>query len=367
MRKSARSFTLLSVAALVAAGLTSAGGSAVASTARAAEPEVLAKHLMGPLSAAVAKDGSVYVSQNFGGSLVHVVPGKKPAVVYQSKEKNAEVGGASVHKKTVTFTLTGKNQMVKQMKNGGKATNLADVGAWEAKKNPDKGTTYGLQGATPECEAQWPVKEAGPPSYDGIVESHPYSTFTTGEGVYLGDAAGNDILWIGNDGKIETVAVLPPTPVTISAEAAAALHLPDCVVGLDYWFEPVPTDVELGPDGWLYVSSLPGGPEDGSLGAQGRVYKVNPKSGKVKMVADGFVSTVDVAVANNGDVYVAELFTGAVKLIKAGKDKAKPFMQFAMPGAVEWTKEALYVIDNALPQGSEKDPKFRGKLLRIEW
>ena len=134
-----------------------------------------------------------------------------------------------------------------------------------------------------------------------------------------------------------------------------------------YWFEPVPTDVELGPDGWLYVSSLPGGPEDGSLGAQGRVYKVNPKSGKVKMVADGFVSTVDVAVANNGDVYVAELFTGMVKLIKAGKDKAKPFMQFAMPGAVEWTKEALYVIDNALPQGSEKDPKFRGKLLRIEW
>jgi hypothetical protein len=367
MRKSVRSFTLLSVAALVAAGLTSAGGSAVASTARAAEPEVLAKHLMGPLSAGVAKDGSVYVSQNFGGSLVHVIPGEEPAVVYQSKEKNAEVGGASVYKKTVTFTITGKNKMVKQIHNGGKATNLADVGKWEATKNPDKGVTYGLQGATPECEAQWPVKEAGPPSYDGIVDSHPYSTYTTAEGVYVGDAAGNDILWIGNNGKIKTVALLPPTPVTITAEAATALKLPDCVVGLDYWFEPVPTDVELGPDGWLYVSSLPGGPEDGSLGAQGRVYKVNPKSGKVKMVADGFVSTVDLAVANNGDVYVAELFTGRVLLIKAGKDKAKPFMQFAMPGAVEWTKEALYVIDNALPQGSEKDPKFRGKLLRIEW
>ena len=96
-------------------------------------------------------------------------------------------------------------------------------------------------------------------------------------------------------------------------------------MGLDYWFEPVPTDVELGPDGWLYVSSLPGGPEDGSLGAQGRVYKVNPKTGKVKIVADGFISTVDVAVASNGDVYVAELFTGRIKQIKAGSSKAKPF------------------------------------------
>jgi hypothetical protein len=366
MKKPVRSLALLSIAALAATGLASMGGSAVASTAPA-EPEVLAKHLIGPLSAAVAKDGSVYVSQNFAGNLVHVVPGEKPDVVYQSKEKNAEVGGASVFKKTVTFTITGKNQMVKQIENGGKPTNLADVGAWEAKKNPDKVTTYGAQGITDECAAQWPVKEAGPALYSGIVESHPYSTDTTDEGVYLGDAAGNDILWIGNDGKIKTVAVLPPTPATITAEAAAAIGIPDCAVGLEYWFEPVPTDVELGPDGWLYVSSLPGGPEDGSLGALGRVYKVNPKSGKVKMVADGFVSTVDVAVANNGDVYVAELFTGMVKLIKAGKDKAKPFMQFAMPGAVEWTKEALYVIDNALPQGSEKDPKFRGKLLRIEW
>ena len=171
-------------------------------------------------------------------------------------------------------------------------------------------TTYGAQGITDDCAAQWPVKQIGPPVYSGIVESHPYATYTTGEGAYLADAAGNDILWIRNDGKIKTVAVLPPTPAIITAEAADASGIPECAVGLEYWFEPVPTDVELGPDGWLYVSSLPGGPEDGSLGALGRVYKVNPKSGKVKMVADGFVSTVDVAVANNGDIYVAELFTG---------------------------------------------------------
>ena len=185
------------------------------------------------------------------------------------------------------------------------------MGKYETTKNPDEGQTYGLQGATPECVAT--VAGEGrsdrrrtPASWN----SHPYSTYTTDKGVYVGDAAGNDILWVGNDGKIKTVAVLPPTPVTITAEAAEANKIPACAVGLEYWFEPVPTDVELGPDGWLYVSSLPGGPEDGSTGAQGRVYKVNPKSGKVKLVADGFVSTVDVAVAGNGDVFVAELFTG---------------------------------------------------------
>ena len=245
---------------------------------------------------------------------------------------------------------------------GGKPTTLADLGKYEATKNPDKAVTYGLQGATPECAAQWPVEEAGPPTYTGIVDSHPYATYTTDKGVYVAEAAGNGILWVGNDGKIKTVALLPPTPVTITAEAAEAIGIPACAVGLEYWFEPVPTDVELGPDGWLYVCSLPGGPEDGSLGAQGRVYKVNPKSGKVKLVADGFISTVDVAVASNGDIYVAELFTGAIKRIKAGSTKAKPFAQLTMVGAIELGKGYLYATDKALI--GEENPK--GMVVRIK-
>jgi hypothetical protein len=284
--------------------------------------------------------------------------------VYQSTEKNAEVGGVSRYQNTITFTITGKNQMIKQIKKGGKPTNLADVGKYEVSKNPDKVTTYGLQGATQECIDQWPTGPEAPPAvYNGIVESHPYSTYTSDKGVYVGDAAGNDILWVGNDGKIKTVAVLPATTATITAEAAEAAGIPACAVGLEYGLEPVPTDVELGPDGWLYVSSLPGGPEDGSLGALGRVYKINPKTGKVKVLADGFISTVDVAVANNGDVYVAELFTGAIKLIKAGKTKAKPFLQLSMPAAIEWTKDYLYATVDALK--GQQVPK--GKVIRIAW
>lgn len=358
MTRTSRSLALFSAAAM-------AGGLALAAPAQAAPAgETIADHLVSPLSLAVAKSGTTYVTDNFTGGLWSIPQGGKPTPVYQSKEKNAEVGGASTYGKWVTFTVTGEKKIVYRWKEGmAKPMKLANVGAYEAKKNPDEGQTYGLQGATADCAAKWPVKQAGPATYTGIVDSHPYSTYTTKKGVYVGEAAGNDILWIDNNGKVKTVAVLPPTEVTITQAAADELHLDACFVGLKYWLEPVPTDVELGPDGWLYVSSLPGGPESAALGANGRVYKVNPKSGKVKLVAGGFIGTVDLAVANNGDVYVAELFAGQISKIKAGKNKAKPFLQVNMPGAVEWTKSALYYTENAVPAG--KNPK--GKVIRLPW
>ena len=52
----------------------------------------------------------------------------------------------------------------------------------------------------------------------------------------------------------------------------------------------MPTDIEVGPDGKLYVTSLPGGPEDGTLGANGRVLQVKPASGKVKTLVGGLIS-----------------------------------------------------------------------------
>ena len=243
---------------------------------------------------------------------------------------------------------------------GGQARTLANVGAYERNKNPDKKTTYGFMGISKTCATKVP-KDIGPAQYTGIVESHPYATEIVGDTVYLGDAAGNDILSIAADGTIKTVAVLPGTKVKVTKAAAAGLGLPSCVVGLKYKFESVPTDVEMGPDGWLYVSSLPGGPEDGSLGAQGRVYKVNPDNGKVVEVARGFISTVNVAVADNGDVYVSQLFAGSIVRIPAGTSKVKPFAEVNMPAGLEWTDDGLYATIDALK--GNKNPK--GKLAFI--
>src|SRR4029450_3789544 len=87
---------------------------------------------------------------------------------------------------------------------------------------------------------------------------------------------------------IRTLAVLPSQPLKITEDIAHAQGLPDCVIGVTYRFEAVPTDVEVGRDGYLYVTTLPGGPEDPSLGARGKVYRVNPRNGHIKLVATGF-------------------------------------------------------------------------------
>jgi hypothetical protein len=356
MKRTSRSLALLSVATL-------AGSLALAAPAQAAPSratgETLASHLVGPLSLAVAKSGTVYVTDNFTGTLWGIPKGGKPATVYQATEKRAEVGAVSTYAKKVTFAVNGEKKWLMSWKVGAaKPTKWANLGAYETKKNPDADQEYGFVAPTAECAAQWPVKQAGPPTYTGIVDSHPYSSYTTADGAYVGEAGGNSILWVGNDGKIKTVGVLPSTEVTVTQAAADELHAPACV-GLQYRLEPVPTDVELGPDGWLYISSLPGGPEDDSLGMNGRVYKMNPRTGVVKLVATGFLGTVDLAVANNGDIYVAQLFAGQISRIKAGSAKAKPFIEVALPGAVEWKKDALYATVNAL---SGKTPK--GKVVR---
>jgi hypothetical protein len=138
--------------------------------------------------------------------------------------------------------------------------------------------------------------------------------------------------------------------VTVTAEAAAANKLPACTIGHDYHFEPVPTDVEVGKGGWLYVSLLPGGPEDGSAGANGAVVKVKARTGKVRKVASGFAGATGVAVAGNGDVYVTQLFGGQVSRIKAGTHTAKTYAEVMMPAAVEWAKGDLFVSANVLSE-----------------
>ncbi len=152
-----------------------------------------------------------------------------------------------------------------------------------------------------------------PETYTGEIDSHPYGIALTDETIYVADAGANSVVSVdAGSGKTETVAVLPPRPYKITAEAAASNGLPDCVVGTTYDFESVPTDVAVGADGWLYVTSLPGGPEDPALGARGAIFKVSPDGDEVKLVAEDIMSPTGLALADNGDMYVASLFGDGV-------------------------------------------------------
>lgn len=199
----------------------------------------------------------------------------------------------------------------------GKRT-YVDTLALEAADNPDGALQYGVENPS-QCVSEALAAADIPVSYTGGIDSHAYSV-TAYRGGWLVADAGANVLWrVDRRGHLSTAAVLPAQATTITAEMAAALGLPDCVIGVTYKFESVPTDVEVGRRGEVYVSTLPGGPESPALGARGSVYTVNVRNGHAKLVATGFLGATNLASAHNGDIYVAELFGGKISLIHRGK------------------------------------------------
>ncbi len=348
--------TLAAAAAAIPLVFAGLAAPAEASPAERAKPFV--NGLISPLSLAVAKNGTVYVSENFAGMLVKRAPGKKAKVIYEAKKRGTEVGAVSFAGGAVTFATTkGTTGKVWQLKKG-EVSALASTSAYEASANPDGETTYGFADAPEECLAQLP--EFLQP-YTGIVETHPYASTRLGGVTYVADAAGNAILAIAPDGTVSTAAVMPRVGVEITQEMADALELPDCTVGESVYLEAVPTDVEAGPDGNLYVTSLPGGPEDGSLGMNGAVYQVNVSTGAVTKVVGGLLSPTGLAIEPDGTAYVASLFGGVVVKQALGGEP-EVFAPVDFPGDVEVSGDYLYVTATDLMNDGSSPP--RGKVLR---
>ena len=352
-----RTRSVLTAAAAAALALTAgtAGaaltGAASAAPAQKADPTVtsVAKKLVGPLSVAQAPDGTRYWADSFAGLLYKQTPAGVVSVVYQSKKHGADgVSADGGVLRFVTGSSDNKSGGVWTLDAAGAPVLLGDTWKYEKKANPDGKFQYGLLNTSKSCLAQVP-DEIGPPTYSGHKETHSYAVASANGVTYVADAGANAILALSATGEFSTVAALKPVKVRISASAAEANGLPKCTVGKKFALEAVPTDVEVGPDGYLYVTSLPGGPEDGSLGLNGRVLRINPTSGRVKTIAGGLLSPTGVAVAANGDIYVAQLFRGEISRIKAGKSRVKPYVRVPLPAAVEVTPTGLLATIHALP------------------
>ncbi|WP_051247900.1 ScyD/ScyE family protein [Nocardioides halotolerans] len=349
-----------------AAALALAGGAASASAAPApakAKPTVavVAKKLVGPLSVAQAPDGTRYWADSFAGRLYKKAPDGAVTVIYKSKRHAADgVSADGGQLRFVTGSPDNKSGGVWTLDANGAPKLLGDTYAYEKKANPDGKFKYGFLKTPKSCLAQLP-KDIGPGSYSGVKETHAYAVASAGGVDYIADAGGNAILALDAQGVFRTVAALKPVKVKMTAAAVKALHLPRCVTGKKYALEAVPTDIEYGPDGQLYVTSLPGGPEDGSLGLNGRVLKIDPVSGKVTTLVDGLLSPTGVAVAANGDVYVAQLFRGEISRIAAGSHKVKTYVKLPFPAAVDVTPTGLLASAHAVPMG----PKPKGQVVTI--
>ena len=239
-------------------------------------------------------------------------------------------------------------------------TITADLLAYERANNPDAGVTYGIDNPT-ECQRA-AFEPFGGANNTGGIDSHPYAVAPLGkDGWVVADAGGNNLLRVSRNGRVSNLSVLPRQPTTITAEAAAALGLPDCVVGAVYNFEPVPTDVEVSGRS-LIVSLLPGGPEDPSLGARGSVYRVSARSGHASRIAGGFLGATNVAVAPKGRIFVAELFAGRVSVID--HRGVRPYVD--LPGALSlvWGNGTLFGGTIA-PTDDEGNPTGTGSLVAI--
>ena len=351
--------------ALVCAPALALSGPALA--APGDDPVVLAEDLVGALGLAVAHDGTAYVAEQFAGRLTEVAVSGATRTLAQGAVGGVDATGRG----TLSITLSAPPEngteaqfSVARVDPRGGVHELGSLLDHEVANNPDGGQTYGFVDASAECLAQ--AAGFGAEPHPGIVESNPYAVLLEGGSRIVADAAGNSLVRVRPDGRTTTVAVLPPVELEFTEEVRQVLLAqvppemglpPDTFlpcVGTQYLSEPVPTDVERGPDGAYYVSSLPGFPE---APGSGGVFRVDPRTGASERVVDGLTGAVDVAVAADGTIYVAELFAGQLTRVEPSGERTS--VPLDAPGAVEVDRSgSVYVTTGVFGPG--------GQLLRYD-
>lgn len=306
-----------------------------------------------PFSIAVAGN-HVYYSEGMGSTINKLTAYGMPRVLATGPQ-DGDVAGLDVVAggRTIAFTSSNGDHSTTTLtiRTKGKRDVVADISGYEAAHNPDGRTTYGILAGGNACAEQIlsQLSETGTATYKGLVDSHPYAVTRIPGGWAVADAGANAIFRVSNTGKVSTIAVIPAQKITLTQKMvdglAASMGAPsgslDCIVGVTYGFEAVPTDVETGWLGRLVVSTLPGGPEDPSLGARGSVYAVSPWGGWPYRVATGFLGATDLAVAPDGSIYVTEFFGGTIAKIRHGQVTSA--VKAKAPLSIEARGRYLYV------------------------
>lgn len=181
----------------------------------------------------------------------------------------------------------------------GGARLVADIEAFETEVDPDANVGPGWK--DPLCE-DVPGFTAGP-------QSNPYHlAVLSGRETLIADAAGNALLHATTDGRIETVAVFTPPLDATTGDWQVLFELPDDTT---CYVQPVPTSVDVGPDGAFYVGELTGVP---AIPGTSRIWRIEPGSRGVGCpsaacveVVSGLTSILDVEFGPDGFLYVVEM------------------------------------------------------------
>lgn len=340
---------LLIAATASAAALAIAVPPATASPPVPEAPRPVVSGLVAPLQFDIGHHGQIYVGQSFAGVLTKV---RRDGATKDLLTRRGSITGVASRAFNVVFTFSGGDEanprtLLKKRSADGSVRTIANLSRFERNSNPDAGQRYGLLGLSDECKEQLP-DQPGLLPYTGIVESNPYAVANAPHGWYVADAAANAVLKVAPDGRIRVAEVLRPVRTRITAKGAAATGMPDCVVGAVYAAEPVPTDVEVTRSGRLVVSLLPGGPEDDSLGARGRVVQIG--SERTVVLAKGLLGATNVALGRHGTVYVAELFGNRISAIRRS-GHVRTVAKRPSPAGVEYARGQLYASIDVFANG----------------
>ena len=330
----------LASASVLTAGVCVAG--VVAASPADAHPQqlhvtkVLSSSFVGPLQFAVS--GRTFVVADAFTSTLATLNGT-PLAHGPSPATGGDVGGVAINRARGEIAYTTSNgdhsRTTLTVLRHGKKVQVVNLAAFERKYNPDHIRTYGV--AHPSSCVRKALTAANVPvHYRGAIDSHPYAVASLGRGVWaVADAGGNDILRVDARGRISVLSVLPAQRFTITKAFAAQNHLSNCVVGVKYYVEGVPTDVEASGSK-LYVSTLPGA----DAPHRGRVYSIDRRTHHRVFLGSGLNMATNLAVTPGGRIFVAELGSGRISQLVHGR----PVAVASVPGVVglEYTNGHLY-------------------------
>ena len=203
---------------------------------------------------------------------------------------------------------------------------LADLAAYERRVNPDRQVQF-VDGK--------PV--------DAL--SNPFSLNVSGYGMLVADGGANAVLRVGRETGRTSTFFVPPTIRT-----GACARRPNN--GGTFGCDSVPTGVAVAR-GSIYVSTL-GGDAPGAA----RIYRLDPRNGRVLQTWGGLTGLTGVAVAPDGTVFASQVLEGAPQtegppppgfdpstvgqIVRIQPNGRRTHAQVTMPTGLTWHDGKLY-------------------------
>jgi len=216
----------------------------------------------------------------------------------------------------------------------------------------DLGRIFLVQDGTKTEFADIAGHEATANPAGGTVDANPFDITALPDGTLaVVDTGGNDLMHVAADGTVTTLATFADRDVTLPDGSTVAM-------------QAVPSAVELGPDGLIYVGTMTGQPFP--VG-EARVFTVPLEGGEPTEIASGFTNIIDLTFDDAGNLYVLEWAKGGLgninpedpttmegQLTRIAPDGTRTVLageQLILPTVAEYHNGAIYLANyGTLPE-----------------